>query len=77
VEPPVSYLKSTVLTTVCEMTIVFGSADCAYFIASYLFNPISSATFSFLRHFLRPTTPMAKEKITGDELKARAKANSY
>ena len=34
---------------------------------SYLFN----------HHFLRTTTAMAKKKITGAELAARAKANGY
>jgi hypothetical protein len=28
-------------------------------------------------HFLRTTTGMARKKITGDELSARAKANGY
>jgi hypothetical protein len=34
---------------------------------SYLFN----------HHFLRTTTTMAKKKITGAELAARAKVNNY
>jgi hypothetical protein len=32
---------------------------------------------SLLRYFPRPTTAMAKKEITGDELSARAKENSY
>jgi hypothetical protein len=39
--------------------------------------PISPTTLSLVRYFLRTTTAMAKQKITGDELSARAKANSY
>jgi hypothetical protein len=39
--------------------------------------PISPTTLSLLRYFLRTTTAMAKQKITGDELSARAKANGY
>jgi hypothetical protein len=35
------------------------------------------STLSLLRHFLRTTTAMAKKKITGAELTARAKANGY
>ena len=37
----------------------------------------SLTTLSLLRHFLRTTTAMAKKKITGAELAARAKANGY
>ena len=39
--------------------------------------PISPTTLSLLRYFLRTTTAMAKQKITGGELSARAKANGY
>jgi hypothetical protein len=35
------------------------------------------APCSFLRHFLRTTTAIARKKTTGDELGALAKANSY
>jgi hypothetical protein len=38
--------------------------------------PICSTTLSLLRHFLR-TTAIARKKITGGELIARAKANGY
>jgi hypothetical protein len=38
---------------------------------------LSVSTLSFLRRFLSPTAAMARKKITGDELSARAKANGY
>jgi hypothetical protein len=34
-------------------------------------------TFPFLRRFLRSTTAMARKKVTGDELSARAKVNGF
>jgi hypothetical protein len=83
VRPPVSSLKSTALTTVCKMAIVFGFADCVYSVyrvlslRSYLFNSTSSTAFSFPCHFLRLITVMARTRVTADELKARPKANSY
>jgi hypothetical protein len=44
---------------------------------AYRVFSLSLSTLSFLRRFLRPTTAMARKKITGDELSARAKANGY
>ena len=38
---------------------------------------LSQSTLSFLRPFLSPTATMARKKITGDELSARAKANGH
>jgi hypothetical protein len=76
VRPPVSSLKSTALTTVCKMAIVFGFADCLYFVyrvlslQSYLFDPTSSTAFSFLCHFFCPITVMVRKRVTADELKA-------
>src|SRR5271155_1148507 len=74
VEPPVSYLESTVPAAACEMAIVFGSAGYALFCLSC---PIYLNTVSLLRYFLRPTIAMIRKKITGDELSARAKENGY
>src|SRR5205823_1373430 len=39
--------------------------------------PIPPTTLSLLRYFLRTTTARAKQKITQDELSARAKTNVY
>jgi hypothetical protein len=39
--------------------------------------PIYLKPASLLSYFLRPPTAMAKKKITGDELSARAKENGY
>jgi hypothetical protein len=38
---------------------------------------LSLSTLPFHRRFLRPTTAMARKKVTGDELSARAKENGY
>jgi len=61
VEPPVSYLEPTV-----------PAAALVLLVASYLFEHGLPA--ALLPH---PTTAMAKEKITGGELSARSKENSY
>jgi hypothetical protein len=42
-----------------------------------LSRPIYLNTVSLLHYFPCPTTVMARKKITGDELSARAKENGY
>jgi len=39
--------------------------------------PVSSSTLSYPRYFFRPSTAMARKKITVGELSARARANGY
>jgi hypothetical protein len=39
--------------------------------------PVSSSTLSYPRYFFRLSSAMAKKKITGAELVARARANGY
>jgi hypothetical protein len=73
VEPLVSYLEATVAAAACEKVIVFGFASCACLARRVL----SSTTLSILRYFLRTTTATTKQKITTDELNARAKAKGY
>ena len=73
-EPQVSYLKFAVPTASWEMNVVFESGGCAC--SSYSLS-LTQSTLSFLRRFLSPTATMARKKITGDELSARAKANGY
>ena len=77
VEPPVSYLRvhgpyrclrDGYRIEVCRLHV---------FYVFYLPCSTSSTTLSLLRHFLRTTTAIAKKKITGAELTARAKANGY
>jgi hypothetical protein len=73
VEPPVSYLESTVPAAACEIAVSIKTASCAYFLSS----AISSSTV-YLLHHLHPTaTVMARKKATADELDALATANSY
>jgi hypothetical protein len=61
VEPPVSYLESTVPAAR----------------ACFAPRVLSLRPPYVLRYFLRTTTVMGRKKITGDELNARAKANGY
>jgi hypothetical protein len=49
----------------------------AHFSLTHATPLLPATTLSLLRHFLRTTTAMAKKKITGAELAARAKANGY
>src|SRR5271168_5307415 len=74
VEPPVSYLESTVPAAASERAISVGSAGRDCFARRVLsLRPPSTV----LRYFLRTTTVMGRKKITGDELNARAKTNGY
>jgi len=76
VEPPVSYLESTVPATAwrdgCRIWVCPLRLFC-------LSCPIYLNTVSLLSYFLHrsPPTAMAKKKITGDELSARAKEDGY
>jgi hypothetical protein len=74
VEPPVSYLESTIPAAVSEMAAVFGSTGCGRFACRV---PASSNSHSLLRYFVRTTTVMARKKVTADELNAHAKENGY
>jgi hypothetical protein len=62
VEPPVSYLASTVPATTCEMAIVFRSADYAYFTCRVpsLRAPSPSSATSFAISFA--SLPLYKEE---------------
>jgi hypothetical protein len=72
VEPPIPYLDSTVPTLPARwLSYLSLSTALPLLVVSYLFDHY------FLRHFLRTTIAMARKKITGDELSARAKANSH
>jgi hypothetical protein len=73
VEPPVSYLESTVPAAACEVAVSIKTASCAFFLST----AISSSTV-YLLHHLHPTaTVMARKKATTDELDALATANGY
>jgi len=63
-DPPVSYLESTVPAAACEMAIVFRSVGYAYFAC----RPIDLNTVSLLRYFPRPTIVMARMKGTNTSL---------
>jgi hypothetical protein len=73
-ETLVSSLRPIVPTTVCEMAIVFRSADCAFF--AYRVVPLSNK-FSLLLQFLHTTNAMARKRTAGDKRSARANANGY
>jgi hypothetical protein len=73
VEPPVSYLESTVPAATSEMAVVFRSAGCARFACRVL--PLRH--HCLLRHFVHTATVIAGKKVATDELSARAKANGY
>jgi hypothetical protein len=73
VEPPVSYLESTVPAAACEIAISIRTASYADFAC----RELSSSTVYPL-HYLRPTaTAMARKKATVDEVDAHATANGY
>jgi len=68
VEPPISYLESTVPAAACEVAIYLGlPVALVLLVASDLFE----------HGLTRPSSAMARKKIIGGELGTRAKENGH